>query len=71
MYSFKTKDDLLKFIASEVLTTSEAREYLGCSRQYLSQLIKEKKLMPIKSLSKDRLFFKDDVESIKNKRVLK
>ncbi len=68
MYNFSSKEELVKFLASEVLTTFEAREIMGCSRQYLSQLVSEKKLIPIKVLSRESLFFKEDIEAFKNRK---
>lgn len=47
-YNFETKKELIDYISSEVLTTSEAVKLLSCSRQYINQLVKEKKLIPIK-----------------------
>ncbi|MBZ9615273.1 helix-turn-helix domain-containing protein [Clostridium estertheticum] len=67
-YEFETKDELIKFLASEVLTTPEARELLDCSRQYLSQLVSKGKIIPIKVLSRESLFFKEDLETLKNKK---
>ncbi|MBU3171334.1 helix-turn-helix domain-containing protein [Clostridium estertheticum] len=68
-YEFETKDELIKFLASEVLTTPEARELLDCSRQYLSQLVSKGKIIPIKVLSRESLFFKEDLETLKNKKI--
>jgi len=65
MYSFKDRDELRTFIASEVLTTSEAIELLGVTRQRLHQMVKAGKLIPIKELPRDRLFLRSDVEDRK------
>lgn len=61
MYTFDTKSDLTKFIASAIVDTSEAMELLGCSRQNIDDLVKREKLIPIRSLSKTKIFFKDDI----------
>lgn len=61
MYSFETREDLSKFIASEIVDTSETLKILNCSRQNLDMLVKRGKLIPIKELSKTKIFFKDDV----------
>lgn len=61
MYNFNSKEELAKFIASEVVDTSEATELLNCSRQNLDNLVKRGKLNPIRSLSKTKLFFKEDI----------
>ncbi|MGU9560553.1 hypothetical protein ACQXW1_17370, partial [Lactiplantibacillus pentosus] len=61
MYKFETKDDLISFIQSEVINTSEALEILGCSRQNLNQMVQKERVKPIKDLPRDRLFFKEDI----------
>lgn len=63
MYTFNTKEELAKFIASEVIDTSEAAALLNCSRQNIDGLVKRGKLVPIRSLSKTKIFFKEDVLS--------
>lgn len=63
MFNFNSKEELAKFIASEVVDTSEAAELLQCSRQNLDNLVKRGKLTPIRSLSKTKLFFKEDILS--------
>ncbi|MDC2863877.1 DNA-binding protein [Bacillus sp. BP-3] len=61
MYNFKGKEELVKFISEETVNTTEAVSILGCSRQYIHQLVTEKKLVPIKEMPRDRLFFKQDI----------
>lgn len=63
MYSFTTDEDLKQFITDNIISTSEAAELLGCSRQYINQLVKENKLVPIKKVNYITLFFKSDVEA--------
>lgn len=65
MYNFKTDDELKAFIASSIVTTAEAADILGCSRQYINQLVKENKLIPLKKINYITLFFKADVEARK------
>lgn len=60
-YCFQSKDDLKAYIVEEVINTSEAIEILGCTRQNLNDLIKRGKIVPIKDLPRDRLFFKSDI----------
>lgn len=60
-YNFKAKEDLIDFISSEVLTTSEVIELLDCSRQYVNQLVNQGKLVSIKRVGNTTLFFKPDV----------
>ncbi|WML35359.1 helix-turn-helix domain-containing protein [Clostridium sp. OS1-26] len=61
MFSFNSKEELAQFIASEIVDTSEAAELLQCSRQNLDDLVKRGKLTPIRSLSKTKIFFKEDI----------
>lgn len=63
MYSFTTDEELKQFIADNIISTAEAAEILGCSRQYINQLIKENKLIPIKKINYITLFLKSDVEA--------
>lgn len=61
MYCFNTKEELIAFIAENVITSKEASEILGCCRQNIDDLVKRNKLKPIRVLPRDRLFFKEDV----------
>lgn len=61
MLSFKNREELAAYIASEVIDTSEALEILDCSRQNLYKFVKTGKLIPIKEFKRDKLFFKRDV----------
>ena len=58
MYSFNSKEELTQFIKSEIIDTSEAIELLGVSRQYVNQLIKSNKLIPIKEFPNGRISLK-------------
>lgn len=60
-YHFETKDELGQFIIHEVLTTSEALEILGITRQGLNSLVHRGKLNPIKEEKSVKLFFKADI----------
>jgi len=64
-YSFNTRDEFIKLVQSEILTSSEVLDELQISRQALSSLVKREKLVPIKELTRDRLFLKEDIESRK------
>lgn len=63
MYNFTTDEDLKQFIADNIISTGEAAELLGCSRQYINQLVKENKLIPIKKINYITLFLISDVEA--------
>ncbi|WP_346235749.1 helix-turn-helix domain-containing protein [Lysinibacillus telephonicus] len=61
-YHIQNRDDFIKYVKSEVLTSSEVLEVLGVSRQSLNSLVKRGKLVPIKELSRDKLFLREDIE---------
>ncbi|MEE3947758.1 Uncharacterized protein BCZB5J_02278 [Bacillus cereus] len=69
MYKFETKDDLIRFIQNKIVNTSEALEILGCSRQNLNVMVQKEKVKPIKEMSRDRLYFKEDI--IKSKEQMR
>ena len=45
-----------------VVDTSEVTNLLGCSRQYVNQLVNQKKINPIKHGSNNSLFMRGDIE---------
>lgn len=55
--------ELVKY---NVLTTSEAAEILEMTRQGVNNLVKEKKISPLKTSSQGLLFLRSDVETLKN-----
>ena len=63
MPEFNTDKELRDFISDNVISTGEAAEILGCSRQYINQLVKENKLIPVKKINYIALFLKSDVEA--------
>ncbi|PAD20831.1 hypothetical protein CHH64_11650 [Terribacillus saccharophilus] len=46
MYIFDNKEQLIEFIQKDVLTSSEAVEFLGITRGRLSQLLKNENIVP-------------------------
>lgn len=60
-YKVSNKEDFIKLVQSEVLTSSEVLEILEVSRQSLNSLVKRGKLVPIKELSRDKLFLREDI----------
>ncbi|MFC9539962.1 helix-turn-helix transcriptional regulator [Lysinibacillus sp. NPDC056959] len=64
-YKKNSKEDFIKLVQSEILTSSEVLEELKVSRQSLSSLVKRGKLTPIKELPRVRLFLREDVEARK------
>jgi len=61
MYRIDNKNKFIKLVQSEVLTSTEVLEELQISRQALSSLVKREKLVPIKELTRERLFLKEDI----------
>lgn len=64
-YVFNSREEVEEFIRNEVLTTSEAVEILGITRQRMSKLISDGKLTPVKKLRGDSLFLRSDIEQKK------
>ncbi|MCM3179735.1 helix-turn-helix transcriptional regulator [Cytobacillus horneckiae] len=70
--NFKSVEEFKSFIESELLTTREVADLLGCSRQNIKQLVDYKTLVPVKQTSRERLFFKADViDYMNNKKAFK
>ena len=56
-----SSSDFTRFVQFRVINAAEAAELLNCSRQYINELVKKKKLTPIKTSDKNTLFLKSDV----------
>lgn len=67
-YTFSDKDQLIHFICNEIITTAEATELLECSRQYLDELVSKGKITPIKTINRVRLYWKNDIIGLLEKR---
>lgn len=65
-YKVANKEEFIALVQTEVLTSSEVLDELQISRQALSSLVKRGKLVPIKELSRDKLFLKEDVDKRKD-----
>ena len=63
-YTFDDKDHLINFICNEIITTAEATAMLNCSRQYLDELVSKGKITPIKTINRVRLYWKNDIVSL-------
>lgn len=61
MFPINSKEELIKFLNSETVDTSEAIKLLNCTRQNLDDLIKRGKLTPIRVFSKTKIFLKEDI----------
>ena len=54
-------EDFLSFVSERIVGTAEAMELLSCSRQNINDLIKRRKLMPVKKEQKNTLFLKSEI----------
>lgn len=66
--NFKSKE-VREYIDNNILTSKEATEILGFSSQYLNQLVKEGKLVPIRK--GQGIYLKKDIYELKEKRERK
>lgn len=66
-FQFDSKEDLIKFIQAEIITTAEATSILNCSRQYLDELVSKGKITPVKTINRVRLYWKDDISKLQTK----
>ena len=57
-------NDILGFVRNNIIDTTTVCDMLQCSRQNLSYLIKSKKIVPIISGTKERLYTKGAVEKV-------
>lgn len=55
------QEDFAAYIANNLITTAEAAELLGCSRQNVNDLVSRGVLQPVKTSAKSKLFLKSDV----------
>ena len=69
MYKFDDLGRLKAFVEVNIMDTAEVTGVLGCSRQYVSQLVSEGKLVPIKQTLNHKLFWKGDVDEILKRRA--
>ena len=54
-------EELKLFISENVITTMEVAELLNCSRQNVDDLVRRKKLIPIRKTHRDKWFLKSDI----------
>lgn len=67
-YTFNDKEHLINFICNEIITTAEATTILNCSRQYLDELVSKGKITPIKTINRVRLYWKNDIVGLLQKK---
>ena len=56
-----TAEDFKAFASERIINAAEAAEILDCSRQYINELVRTRKLHPIKASGKNTLFLKSEV----------
>lgn len=61
MYQFTNKQELLDFLASELVNTAEATAIMETNRQNVDDMVRRGKLIPVKVFPRDRVFLKSDV----------
>lgn len=61
MFKFENIEELKKFLASELLLTNEATDYLDISSQRLNQLVHSGKIIPVKSNRSSSIFLKTEL----------
>ncbi|PHV71985.1 DNA-binding protein [Sporanaerobium hydrogeniformans] len=67
-YTFDDKEHLIDFICNEIITTAEATCLLNCSRQYLDELVSKGRITPIKTINRVRLYWRNDIINLQNKK---
>ncbi|MEJ9219541.1 DNA-binding protein [Paenibacillus glucanolyticus] len=66
MLEFESKEHLTAWIAQELISTAEAIEILGCTRQNLHSFVKRERLVPVKETNRERLFWRSEVMNLKD-----
>lgn len=56
-----SQEDLTRFAAANIVSTGEACEMLSCSRQNIDDLVRRKKLRPVRALPREKLFLRCDI----------
>lgn len=60
-----TREEIERILANEVVDTAEAVAITGFTRQYFAKLVKTGKLKPLKQMEKGTLFYRPDIEALK------
>jgi hypothetical protein len=64
------RETAAKFVAKNILGSQDVQEMLMINRSRLAALVEDGKLMPIKELKREKLFWMPDVEALKNEMIL-
>lgn len=63
-------DKVIDIVVAGILGSHEVQEMLLINRQRLNVIVKNGKLKPIKELKNEKLFYKPDVEKLKQEMLL-
>ncbi|WP_144507388.1 DNA-binding protein [Bacillus mycoides] len=69
MYNINSREELQSFLKNEVWTSEEARKKLLISKQRMSQLLAETRIIPISKVGQVNLYWRKDVELLKQELV--
>ncbi|MGE6552378.1 DNA-binding protein [Bacillus mycoides] len=69
MYIINSREELQSFLKNEVWTSEEARKLLIISKQRMSQLLAENRIIPISKVGQVNLYWRKDVELLKQELV--
>lgn len=61
MNPFKDQQEMNEWVSENILFTSEAMEIMNCTRQNLHNFVQKGRLVPVKTVGRDRLFLRSDV----------
>lgn len=56
-----TPEFFINFVKYGIINTKDACDLLDCSRQNIDDLLKRKKITPVKSFQRNKLFLKSDI----------
>lgn len=70
MYRFKFRDraELENFMREELVSLTDTLEILGCSKQYLWDLVKKDRIVPAVFHNKYKLYWKEDILAFQKQR---
>ncbi|MBG9497433.1 DNA-binding protein, partial [Bacillus thuringiensis] len=69
MYIINIREELQSFLKDEILTSEEARKVLIISKQRMSQLLAESRIIPISKVGQVNLYWRKDVNLLKQELV--
>ncbi|MBM7634097.1 type IV toxin-antitoxin system AbiEi family antitoxin domain-containing protein [Geomicrobium sediminis] len=64
-HHIKNREELNAFMHKYIVTPGEATEMLGITRQRLTKLVNDGRLIPVKQFGKTTVYYKPDLEVLK------